>query len=80
MSIFYEIEFAKYILPYLNEMEDPRYLDALPSLLSLLIDFVREAEIPDEEQVNQLLGLSLASLPNLGELETMCMTVMMLDA
>ena len=41
------------------------YLDALASLLSLLMGCAKEAEILDEEQVNQLLNLFVAKLPDL---------------
>lgn len=44
---------------------DLHYLDALASLLSLLMDCAKEAEILDEEQVNQLLDLFMAKLPDL---------------
>ncbi len=49
----------------IDELEDLHYLDALTSLLSLLMDCTKEAEILDEEQVNQLLDLFVAKLPNL---------------
>ena len=49
----------------IDELEDLLYLDALASLLSLLMDCAKEAEILDEEQVNQLLDLFVAKLPNL---------------
>ena len=49
----------------IDELEDLRYLDALASLLSLLMDCAKEAEILDEEQVNQLLDLFVEKLPNL---------------
>lgn len=51
------------------------YLKALASLLSLLIDCAMEAEILDEEQVDQLLGLFVANLHHLwrGKVpETVC--------
>ena len=49
----------------IDELEDLHYLDALASLLSLLMDYAKEAEILDEEQINQLLNLFVAKLPNL---------------
>lgn len=49
----------------IDELEDLLYLDALASLLILLMDCAKEAEILDEEQVNQLLDLFVAKLPNL---------------
>ena len=49
----------------MDELEDLHYLDALASLLNLLMDCAKEAEILDEEQINQLLDLFLAKLPNL---------------
>ena len=49
----------------IDELEDLHYLDALASLLSLLMDCAKEAEILDEEQVNQLLDLFMAKLPDL---------------
>ncbi|WP_415942424.1 transposase [Mitsuokella multacida] len=49
----------------IDELEDLRYLDALALLLSLLMDCAKEAEILDEEQVNQLLDLFMAKLPDL---------------
>ena len=49
----------------IDELEDLHYLDALASLLSLLMDCAKEAEILDEEQVNQLLDLFVAKLPDL---------------
>lgn len=49
----------------IDELEDLHYLDALVSLLSLLMDCAKEAEILDEEQVNQLLDLFVAKLPDL---------------
>ena len=49
----------------IDELEDLHYLDALASLLNLLMDCAKEAEILDEEQINQLLDLFLAKLPNL---------------
>ena len=49
----------------MDELEDLHYLDALASLLSLLMDCAKEAEILDEEQVNQLLDLFMAKLPDL---------------
>ncbi|WP_353887990.1 transposase [uncultured Mitsuokella sp.] len=36
----------------MDELEDLHYLDALASLLSLLMDCAKEAEILDEEQIN----------------------------
>lgn len=51
----------------IDELEDLHYLDALVSLLSLLMDCAKEAEILDEEQVNQLLDLFVAKLPDLWE-------------
>ena len=49
----------------IDELEDLRYLDALAALLSLLMDCAKEAEILDEEQINQLLDLFVAKLPDL---------------
>lgn len=49
----------------IDELEDLHYLDALASLLSLLMDYSKEAEILDEEQINQLLDLFVAKLPDL---------------
>ena len=49
----------------IDELEDLCYLDALAALLSLLMDCAQEAEILDEEQVNQLLDLFVAKLPDL---------------
>lgn len=49
----------------IDELEDLLYLDVLASLLILLMDCAKEAEILDEEQVNQLLDLFVAKLPNL---------------
>lgn len=49
----------------IDELEDLHYLDALASLLSLLMDCAKEAEILDGEQVNQLLDLFVAKLPDL---------------
>ena len=49
----------------IDELEDLHYLDALASLLSLLMDCAKEAEIPDEDQVNQPLNLFVAKLPDL---------------
>ncbi len=49
----------------IDELEDLHYLDALVSLLNLLMDCAKEAEILDEEQVNQLLDLFVAKLLNL---------------
>ena len=52
----------------IDELEDLHYLDALVSLLSLLMDCAKEAEILDEDQVNQLLDLLdlfVAKLPDL---------------
>ena len=49
----------------IDELEDLHYLDALASLLSLLMDCAKEAEILDEEQINQLLDLFMAKLPDL---------------
>ncbi|MGN8837752.1 hypothetical protein ACTNCI_12420, partial [Mitsuokella jalaludinii] len=49
----------------IDELEDLHYLDALASLLSLLMDCAKEAEILDEEQINQLLDLLVAKLPDL---------------
>ena len=49
----------------IDELEDLHYLAALASLLSLLMDCAKEAEILDEEQVNQLLDLFVAKLPDL---------------
>ena len=42
----------------IDELEYLHYLDALASLLSLLMDCAKEAEILDEKQVNQLLNFS----------------------
>ena len=36
----------------IDELEDLHYLDALASLLNLLMDCAKEAEILDEEQIN----------------------------
>ena len=41
------------------------YLNALASLLSLLMDCAKEADILDEDQVNKLLDLFVAKLPDL---------------
>ena len=49
----------------IDELEDLCYLDALAALLSLLMDCAQEAEILDEEQINQLLDLFVAKLPDL---------------
>ena len=49
----------------IDELEDLHYLDALASLLSLMMDCAKEAEILDDEQINQLLDLFVAKLPNL---------------
>lgn len=49
----------------IDELEDLHYLDALAALLSLLMDCAKEAEILDEAQINQLLDLFVAKLPNL---------------
>ena len=49
----------------IDELENLRYLDALVLLLNLLMDCARKAEILDEKQINQLLDLFLAKLPNL---------------
>lgn len=49
----------------IDEREDLRYLDALAALLSLLMDCSKEAEILDDEQINQLLDLFVAKLPDL---------------
>ena len=49
----------------IDELEDLHYLDALASLLSLLMDCAKEAAILDEEQINQLLDLFMAKLPDL---------------
>lgn len=49
----------------IDELEDLHYLDALASLLSLLMDCAKEAEILDEEQVNRLLNLFVEKLPDL---------------
>lgn len=49
----------------IDDLEDLRYLDALAMLLKLLIDCARDAEILDEEQLNQLLDMFLAKLPYL---------------
>ena len=49
----------------IDELEDLRYLDALATLLSLLMDCAKEAEILDDEQINQLLDLFVAKLPDL---------------
>ena len=48
----------------IDELEDLRYLDALALLLNLLMDCAKEAEILDEQQLNQLLELFLAKLPD----------------
>ena len=49
----------------IDQLEDLCYLDALSALISLMIDCAQEAEILDEEQVNQLLDLFVAKLPDL---------------
>ena len=49
----------------IGELEDLHYLDALASLLILLMDCAKKAEILDKEQVNQLLNLFVAKLPDL---------------
>ena len=49
----------------IDELEDLRYLDALAALLSLLMDCAKEVEILDDEQINQLLDLFVAKLPDL---------------
>ena len=49
----------------IDELEDLHYLDALASLLNLLMDCAKEAEILDEKQINQLLDLFVAKLPDL---------------
>ncbi len=49
----------------IDELEDLRYLDALTMLLKLLMDCAKDTEILDEEQLNQLLDLFLAKLPDL---------------
>ena len=49
----------------IDELEDLHYLDALASLLSLLIDCAKETAILDEEQIDQLLDLFMAKLPDL---------------
>ena len=49
----------------IDELEDLHYLDALASLLSLMMDCAKEAEILDDEQINQLLDLFVAKLPDL---------------
>lgn len=49
----------------IDKLEDLHYLDPLASLLSLLMDCAKEAEILDEEMVNQLLDLFVAKLPDL---------------
>ena len=49
----------------IDELEDLHYLAALASLLSLLMDCAKAAEILAEEQVNQLLDLFVAKLPDL---------------
>lgn len=41
----------------IDELEELHYLNALVSLLSFLMDCAKEAEILDEEQVNQMLDL-----------------------
>ena len=56
---------ASFFYLTMDELEDLHYLDALASLLSLLMDCAKEAEILDEEQVNQLLDLFMAKLPDL---------------
>ena len=48
-----------------DELEDLHYLKALSLLLSLLMDCAKDAEILDEEQINQLLDLFMAKLPDL---------------
>ena len=49
----------------IDELENLHYLDALASLLNLLMDCAKEAEILDEKQINQLLDLFVAKLPDL---------------
>lgn len=49
----------------IDELEELRYLDALAALLSLLMDCAKEAEILDDEQINQPLNLFVAKLPDL---------------
>ena len=49
----------------IDELEDLHYLNALASLLSLLMDCAKEADILDEDQVNKLLDLFVAKLPDL---------------
>lgn len=43
----------------IDELEDLQYLDALASLLCLLMDCAKEAEVLDERQINQLPDLHL---------------------
>lgn len=51
----------------IDELEDLRYLDGLSLLLELLMKCAKEANILDEKQINQLLNLFLAKLPDLWE-------------
>lgn len=73
-----ERSIGELFFPTIDELEDLRYLDALALLLNLLMDCAKEAEILDEQQLNQLLELFLAKLPDFwggGEVpKTVCMT------
>lgn len=57
---------ALFYLP-INEIKDLHYLDALASLLSILMDYPKEAKVLDEEKINQLLNLFVKKLSNLCE-------------
>ena len=59
--------FFKMCKSYLKLGKETRSIsyDALTALLSLLMDCAKEAEFLDEEQVNQLLDLFVAKLPDL---------------
>lgn len=50
----------------IDELEDLHHLDALASLLNLLMDCAKEAEILDEKQINQLLDLFVQNCPIYG--------------
>ena len=47
----------------IDELEDLCYLDALAALLSLLMDCAQEAEILDEEQINEASSVCVEKFP-----------------
>ncbi|MCF2583982.1 transposase [Mitsuokella multacida] len=59
-----ERSFGELFYMTIDELEDLHYLEALASLLSLLMDCATEAEILDEQQINQLLDMFVAKLPH----------------